>query len=380
MKRILFVGVLMSLLLNITAEAAQVNLKDVRYAVQSGSSRVTLIFDGDIRYSPLAAEGSIRLGLSNTSVSIPAKARRQVLGFGLASSITITSLPGDSVVVVIALHGAATYRCILPASGNALYVDIIGTGEGATVKPPVRTSQERTVPAKSKGATMMGALARMAARPTVPKPVPAPAKKVEAAPGGPDRSAGVVDISAILREQMHSETSQLTPRVPVNAQGLSPVTAAAMSVVVVLILSGSGLALAYVFRRRPVRAVAAPKPAQPEPPVESLVDSGPSLPRRELLVDDPDDDDESRFAHDTSLQLARTFRRGSEEITLARRLHDHASPQLSGVRMEEKLERATTPDQRLHIARKLGVGRGEMDLALKLRTIRAAEKKEGVVS
>jgi hypothetical protein len=44
--------------------------------------------------------------------------------------------------------------------------------------------------------------------------------------------------------------------------------------------------------------------------------------------------------------------------------------------MEETLTRATTPNQRLHFARKLGVGRGEMDLAVKLRSMRPAEKKE----
>jgi hypothetical protein len=378
MKRMLIVGALVSLLYNIPAVAAQVSLKDVRYSAQSGSSRVTLVFDGEVRYSPVAAEGSIRLGLSNTSVAVPAKARRQLLSTGLASSITITTLPDDSVVVVVALKAPATYRCILPASGNSLYVDIIGTGGGAAVQRTARDSQDRPAPLKSRGATMMGALSRIPARPAAPKSTPVSAKSAEVASGEPGRSTSVVDISAILREQMHSDMSQTATRQQVNTRELSPVVAVTLSVLIVLVLSGSGLALAFVFRKRSVRAVAPPRPAPPAPQAEPPVDSLPASPRREFLLDEPEDDDESRFAHETSLQLARTFRRGSEEITLARRLHDHASPQLSGVRMEEKLGRATTPDQRLHIARKLGVGRGEMDLAVKLRTIRSAEKKEGV--
>jgi hypothetical protein len=379
MKKIVIMGALVSLLYSIQALAAQVSLKDIRYDVQSGSSRVTLVFDGEVRYSPIAAEGSIRIGLSNTSVAIPARARRQSLSSGPASAITITTLPDDSVIVAIALHGSATYRCILPASGNALYIDIIGTGDGAAARHATQVPRERPAPAKSKGATMMGALLRVPAQPSAAKSAPATAKVAEPAPSEPNRSAGVVDISAILRDQMRADSRQHTARERLNVQALSPVAAGAISLVIVLMLTGSGLALAFVFRKPPVRPPAAAQPVQPEPSVELLVDSKPALPRRELPVDEPDDSDESRFAHETSLQLARTFRRGSEEITLARRLHDHASPQLSGARMEEKLGRTTTPDQRLHIARKLGVGRGEMDLAMKLRTIRSTEKKEEVV-
>ena len=93
---------------------------------------------------------------------------------------------------------------------------------------------------------------------------------------------------------------------------------------------------------------------------------------------EPEESEDIDDEHETSLQLARTFRRGSEEIALARRMQDHVTPKISAARMEETLTHATTTDKRLQQARKLGVGRGEMELAMKLRTLRAAEKnKEG---
>jgi hypothetical protein len=194
----------------------------------------------------------------------------------------------------------------------------------------------------------------------------------------------VIDIPAVAREQLHAEWS--TPPVRMSVQqparaGLTPAAALALSALVVIVLTGSGAALALAFRKRPATTVGNPRPAaRMESPLARPGITERETAGRELLVDEPDENDESHFAHETSLQLARSFRRGSEEITLARRLHDHTAPQLSAARMEETLARAATPNQRLHFARKLGVGRGEMELAVKLRSMRPAEKKEELES
>jgi hypothetical protein len=90
----------------------------------------------------------------------------------------------------------------------------------------------------------------------------------------------------------------------------------------------------------------------------------------------PDAGDEDDSGRETSLQLARTFRRGSEEITLARKFQEHTAPSLTPARMETVLAKATTRTQRLQAARKLGVGRGEFDLAAKLRSLHQAQGKK----
>jgi hypothetical protein len=331
-------------------------LTDVQYSAQAGYSRVTLLFRGEVRYSPGGSDGVVRLGLSHTGVAIPMKARRQLLNAGLVTAISVSALAGDSTTVSLLVRTGTTYRCVLPASGNALYVDVLPTGGQSALPRPSGAPVRHVIPAK-----------------------PAPAKAATVQSHAPATNA-VIDIPAVAREQLQAEWSSPPVRTsvqqPVHA-GLTPPAALALSALVVIVLTGSGAALALLFRKKPAKAVGNPRPtARMEAPVPRPGVAERETAGRELLVDELDENDESHFAHETSLQLARSFRRGSEEITLARRLHDHSTPQLSAARMEETLARAATPNQRLHFARKLGVGRGEMELAVKLRSMRPAEKTE----
>lgn len=357
-RNLTVLGMLAILSWNTPRAAAQeyATLTDVRYSAQAGYSRVTLMFRGDVRYSPLGSDGVVRLGFSHTGVAIPMKARRQLLNTGLVTAISVSALEGDSTIVSIMLRTATTYRCVLPASGNALYVDVLPTGGQAALPRPSHAPIRRVVPAHAESPHATAAQPR------------APATNA------------VIDIPSVAREQMHTEStpapSGTIVQEPAHA-GLTPAAALALSAVVVIILTGSGAAIALAFRKTPAAPVATtPRPVRTEVTAPAEREAA----GRGVLADEPDEDDESHFAHETSLQLARSFRRGSEEITLARRLHDHAAPQLSAARMEETLSRAGTPNQRLHFARKLGVGRGEMELAVKLRSMRTAETKEELQS
>jgi hypothetical protein len=296
----------------------------------------------------------------------------------------VISASDDSSVVAIMLRPSTTYRCILPAAGNALYVDVSPAGDRASTTP---VRQEGFRPAGAKPAVTKPRLAA-----AVKAPVRDARKDGERAlpsanpgdePAG-SRASVVVDIPAIAREQLHADAVRPAEQVRVQvaaANGIPPALAAVLSLVVVTLLSGTGAFVALAFRRKSSTPIPVPA-APPQPPAASGLMDLPELAASSssILLDDPGVDDESHFAHETSLQLARTFRRGSEEITLARRLHDRIAPQWSAARMDETLGRATTPNQRLHFARKLGVGRGEMELAAKLRTMRPVDKQEGVGS
>lgn len=357
-RNCMVMGVLAGFLWNSPPATAgeDATLTDVRYSTQAGYSRVTLLFRGEVRYSPLASDGGVRLGFSHTGVAIPLKARRQLLNSGLVTAISVSPLPGDSTIVSLTLRPATTYRCVLPASGNALFVDVLPTGGQSALPRPSIASTRRETPMKSEPHTAA------AVQSHVPSVHP------------------VIDIPGVAREQLRAEPTPPPSRAHMQQSApasLTPAAALALSAIVVVILTGSGAALALAFRSKPgkppvtaPRAVRSPValPFQSEPERE--------IAARVLPEDEPEEDDEPQFAHETSLQLARPFRRSSEEITLARRIHDRTTPQLSAVRMEETLTRATTPSQRLRFARKLGVGQGEMDLAVKLRSMRPAEKKE----
>jgi len=366
-----------------TQAASTITLNDIQYSAQGGHSRVTLIFDGEIRYSPSLAGGVVRLGLSRTSVAVPMKARRQLPRTGLVSAISVTPVSNDSVVVAIMLQPATTYRCVLQASGNTLHVDVL-PADGRTV-----------------GREMLSSAGRLASavQPVVSKPKAAPQKSpvresregsVQTQPRNTSETesarvptSSMVDIPAIAREQLSTEAPQRGLRITdsrAESSRVSPAMAVGLASLIAALISGAGAALLLGSRRKPSKATVPPAPVRPVP----TSPAGDLAPRakmdRDPIADAPEDNDESEFIHDTSLQLARSFRRGSEEITLARRLHERTTPQLTGARMDETLVRATTPNQRLHFARKLGVGRGEMDLAMKLKAIRPVEKREGIES
>ena len=374
MRRMMMLsGILGFLLVLATAGRAgeNVNLTDVRYNAQAGSSRVTLQFDGEVRYSRLGSDGVVRLGFSHTRTAIPAKSRRQLLTSGLVAAITVTPVGGDSLVVAVMPRAGTTYRCVMPSSGNALYIDVAPNGGQA--------ASERSVPVKF--APVKFAPAKLPpARPAAPVRTPADAATVPA----PARTAtsSMVDIPAVAREQVMAEARSGAhggrESTPLH-QGIPALMVFGLSALAVLVLTGSGAVLVVSLRKNAPRAATAPRKT-PAPMTMPMPQRDPYAGRTTVqpgsLLEEPEPDDESGYEHETSLQLARTFRRGSEEITLARRMHDHTTPQLTHARIEETLTRAGTPTQRLHFARKLGVGRGEMDLAVKLRTMRTTEKKE----
>jgi hypothetical protein len=126
------------------AASEHATLTDVQYSAQAGRSRVTLLFRGEVRYSPVGSDGVVRLGFSHTGVAIPMKSRRQLLNAGLVTAISVSALPGDSTTVSLLLRAGTTYRCVLPSSGNALYVDVLPTG-GQSALPRLSGAPARRV-------------------------------------------------------------------------------------------------------------------------------------------------------------------------------------------------------------------------------------------
>ncbi len=361
--------------------AESATLTDVRYSAQAGYSRVILLFDGEVRYSPLGSDGVIRLGFSRTGIGIPMKARHQVLRSGHITRIDVTPLPGDSMVVALTVQAGATYRCILPASGNTLVVDVVPPGGQSAMPQWTGAPQEDRVPAAPAPAKSIVTTVRVPARQTRDAAATVPAPKAPAIVELRPQSQPVVDIPGMVRDQVQAASagmpSQRRTQQTVRAT-LTPMSALLISVVVALLLTGGSAALALAFRRKPATAATPVQDAGKGRAAESPASTEPENARSTMPDPEPEESEDTDDEHETSLQLARTFRRGSEEISLARRMQDHVTPKISAARMEETLTHATTTDKRLQQARKLGVGRGEMELAMKLRTLRAAEKnKEG---
>jgi hypothetical protein len=356
MKKIPFFLFVFTLLLGVprkgSADQPSV-LTDIRYGVTPACSRVTLVFGGDIRFSTDHGKSLVRLGLSRTRLAPSPRASRLLFSEGLVRNVVVSRVQGDSLSVAVTLRENTTYRCVQPSGGNEVHIDVFPK-EGkavarSTPKPP--------------------ALARATAHDR--------AGERETR----DRVIGLIDVAAIARAQVEMEDPpagkhrhRMDSPVAVPAEAGSPLLLIGMMIMVALTSGG----LVFVVMRRSV-----PLPVQPAP---SAVPPSPHHGQARGMISPADEDqlpageqeepgEEDDGERETSLQLARSFRRGSEEITLSRRLHAQPAAPLSVGKMQQMLARSTTQTQRLHAARKLGVGRGELDLALKLKTIRPAEPK-----
>jgi hypothetical protein len=158
------------------------------------------------------------------------------------------------------------------------------------------------------------------------------------------------------------------------AEAGSPLLLVGMMIMVALTSGG----FVFLVMRRTVSVPVQPAPSAVLPSQHHGQARGMGTPADEDQLpageqEEPGEEEDGE--RETSLQLARSFRRGSEEITLSRRLHAQPVAPLSVGKMQQMLARSTTQTQRLHAARKLGVGRGELDLALKLKTLRPAQPK-----
>jgi hypothetical protein len=335
-------------------------LNSVSTSVQGGHTRVAFRFGGDVRFSTEQTKNGVRIVFSRTRAASMQVLSRRLLNAGPLEVIGFQRPAMDSIIAVLTFVSGSTYRCVCPSSGNELYVDVHGSAAVRRAPAPV---QAATVPVVT----------------PAPQPVPEPAHATA--------GSSLIDIPGVAKKQMEQENAGEARRAGEPVQ-LSTLMLVVISVSISLAVTAIALLLvARMLRREPAPAVVAPvTPAQ----AASMAAKVGAYRQKPLLQEEEEDDDmrpeperiralfnvpvreeepEEDAGRETSLQLARTFRRGSEEITLARKFHDRPSPALTPAKMQTAMARATTKSQRLNAARKLGVGRGEFDLAEKLKSL-----------
>ena len=145
-------------------------LKDVRYVVQPVFSRVTMHFQGDIKYTAIQQDNRIIIGFPRTRVASPPGAAKLEFKTGHVRGLTIDRISADSIRVTIVLRDRMTYRVVQPKADNQLYMDVMvdtGKAVAAASRPPAK-----------------------------------PAVRQEASAKGPERKSTFVDIPAIARTQI----------------------------------------------------------------------------------------------------------------------------------------------------------------------------------
>jgi hypothetical protein len=333
-------------------------LKDIRYGVLPAYSRVTLVFGGEIRFSTDHGKSLVRLVFSRTQVAPSPRATRLRFSEGLVQNVVVSRLQGDSVSVAVTLREHTTYRCVQPSGGNEVHIDVFPK-EGMTAPAVTR-------------APAQGTAVSVVHSPAVTR---APGQGATAGPDVRERAGGLIDVPAIARAQVEAETRQADLRVrtasssgAVLVKAGSPLLLIGLMAMVALTSGGLVFFVMRLTGSAPVRQVpSSAAPLQLRGQARTTVLSADHEAFRAEEQEEPAEEEDG--GRETSLQLARSFRRGSEEITLSRRLHTQPAAPLSVGKMQQMLARSTTQTQRLHAARKLGVGRGELDLALKLKTL-----------
>jgi hypothetical protein len=348
-------------------------LNNVSTSVLGGRTRVVFQFGGDVRFSTEQTKNGVRIVFSRTRAASMQVLNRRVLNAGPLEGIGFQRPAMDSIIAVLAFVNGSTYRCVCPASGNELVVDVNGSAAVRQTSIPKPVAAPKTVQTQP------------AAAPVVASNQPASAEPARTATG-----SSLIDIPGLAKRQMELENAGDARRTG------EPVQYSALLLVIVSVaVSLAVTALAMLFIVKMMRREPAPVTAAPVVPAQvasiaakvSAYQQKPLVPQDEAEEDDDDmkpepdriralfnapmreEEPEEDAGRETSLQLARTFRRGSEEITLARKFHERPSPALTPAKMQTAMARATTKSQRLNAARKLGVGRGEFDLAQKLKTM-----------
>ncbi|HSQ76439.1 MAG TPA: hypothetical protein VLT13_12820, partial [Bacteroidota bacterium] len=101
-------------------------LKHVRSSVRGGDCRVTFAFEGDVRFSSEQTGRSLRLVFPQTRPATAGAIVRKDLSSGPVHSIAFTRTADGSLLATLTLAKGSSYRCVRPAGGQELYVDVHG--------------------------------------------------------------------------------------------------------------------------------------------------------------------------------------------------------------------------------------------------------------
>lgn len=333
-------------------------LRDVHYNVQQGISRLTLCIDGGIRYSAVKQENRIVFGFPHTRVGSPPGAARLGFTSGLISGVTIDRVKTDSTRVVVTLRDQTTYRVVQPISGSELLVDVmVDTGAVAAAVKPMRTGPPRAMTQP-------------------PKPNP---------------RAGLVDIPSIARTQVQEgeNTSRGRREVQAPSPAAPPVAEQQGPAILSLVLVGA-LAFAGVFGTAILLVVASRKSRTATVKTTTASDAAgrrpafptdviPAASREESPGAFPEEvEEEPPMLDDRALHYARQFRRGHDELEFASRIEELPSGRAIPEVVNRLRATKASPARRISAARKLGVGCGELELAIHLKEVELkASRKEG---
>jgi hypothetical protein len=324
-------------------------LVNLRYYDHGGSSRLAIRLQGNPQYSAVRNESDVRIILQHTGAPVSYDVARMDFTSGFVAHVHIDRRRGDSVVVIVGLRTNTAFRIERMGKVDGLFVDVFPDSS--------HTLAQDTVSADT--ALAIG-------HPSVIMPIQTMSFNTLVAAGDvPSKEqkdtivrAGVPTVAAAI-----PNTSLIWPKAHVLH----------VSLAIALAVLGTALVLLFIRRLYTTRSLPVPSTfttgfteaiskqghERREVPREMLK-HGVVEPPRDRLLD----------AESSALMLAKRYGRGLGEVKLSFDLRSRQSERRWIKRVQEFAEKNEDKQDRIAVAKELGIGRGEVDLAVLLHHLK----------
>ena len=330
---------------------AAAQLVKVRYFDRTACSRLAIIIRGDFRYSTSSEGDSLRISLPGTTVSPSYEWARLKYWSGYVNSVSVNTSPSDSVVLAVHCKSNTVFRVERMVNDNGLFVEVqsdsshVWSSDSASVRGASTDVHSRII-------------------------LPVQTFSLNGLASGEKSDAGK-ETSDVARKD--------DPLPPTRGQW-EELYDLARSYPMVLILASStvstGLLLFFLRRHAGKKQrVGGHRAASTFP--EALSDGSESLLQRSAAPESagpPEPLPTAPSHQETSMVgLAKKYGRGLGEINLSFALKARQGEQKWARTVREVEQGGDTADNKLRIAKELGVGKGEIDLAMMFHHLKSPQ-------
>jgi hypothetical protein len=335
-------------------------LTNIGYSMRDTVSRVTFSVEGKISYVLMQSADTLVIRCAGMKAEKPLQELNRSIEAGLIRSVSVATRPDDMLDIIVGLRRPAPFRMKHVESSNSLALEVLG--RAPTAVSNVSSPKEKSLPGKKE-------IARQSP------------KHVSREAGSPPTRQSVVDIAAIARAQVDPEKGSVPPMTGSTQKhaGAHPLTSGLiLAALAAWPLATIAAILILKNQQKRSRRQAEVAPARvPDAVLRSLepvavmpIDLSPSMPEavaeEPVLVPEEVKPDEGLADYDHSFQIAQSLIQGNEQYALAKRFATESS-ELNRKRIRKACAAKTARTHRVRVAKRLGVGKGEVELAIKLR-------------
>jgi hypothetical protein len=325
-------------------------ITSVRYYNYPDHSRLLIRMDGIPHFTVFNANGRMTIHLGGTALKAEHDGARYHFSEGRIERLQIDRISQDSAHVQVEFRGKTRSECAMLQSITTLKLDAF---DDTTSVAAADTSCADT--SGTNRAAVIAPIQTITKNTAAPPPATTRVAAKSSVPVSQER-----DLQSTVQEWFADH--QLDPRLAVIVIG----SAIAGTIVILLLIKKKMTKTARSYVSVAARTAATVEPEEETENAEPEVERAPlSIPRRN--------------AASPALSLARAYGRGQEEVNLSINLKGRHAERRWAMNMQKLAEEQENDQDSVTLARKLGVGRGEVDLALLLNHLKSPRTvKEGV--